>query len=549
MTAPDVGTGTETLYARRWWALSVLCLSLLIVFVGNSSLNVAIPTLSRELHATESQLQWVVAIYSLVFAGLLFTTGALGDRFGRKGALQGGLLLFAIGAVLASQAKHMESLIACRALMGVAAALIMPSTLSIIINIFPMHERPKAIAIWASVTGAAGAFGPVVSGWLLGHFWFGSIFLINVPIIVVALVAGNFVVPKSRDPEHAAFDPVGAVLSIVGIVALVYGLIEAPDQGWGSTATVISFVVAAVVLFGFVLWELHVDEPMVDMHYFRHPGFSTGTGGMILVFVSMYGVMFLISQYFQLVLGYSALGAALRLMPIALIMLVVAPLTPRLSVRFGAHRTVAFGMLAIAVGLALFNGLESDTSYAYVVLCVIPLTTGIALSMSPMTASIMGAVPERRAGAGSAMNDATRELGAALGIAILGSVAASHYATKIAPFIRSLSPADQDAARTSIAGALRVAGTLPARAGQVLTAAADHAFVDGIHLAVTVGAILATISAVIVYRYLPHSLTPTGPMTGPVESLEEAAELGIAGVPPLFADTPADDLADEPRSA
>ena len=209
MTPPDIGVGTEP-YARRWWALSVLCLSLLIVFVGNSSLNVAIPTLSRELHATESQLQWVVAIYSLVFAGLLFTTGALGDRFGRKGALQAGLALFAVGAVLASQAGSMEGLIACRALMGVAAALIMPSTLSIIINIFPAPERPKAIAIWASVTGAAGAFGPVISGFLLGHFWFGSIFLINVPIIVVALVAGHFVVPKSRDPEHASFDPVGA---------------------------------------------------------------------------------------------------------------------------------------------------------------------------------------------------------------------------------------------------------------------------------------------------------------------------------------------------
>jgi EmrB/QacA subfamily drug resistance transporter len=546
MTASVAGTGTEQpVYARRWWALSVLCLSLLIVFVGNSSLNVAIPTLSRDLHATESQLQWVVAIYSLVFAGLLFTTGALGDRFGRKGALQGGLLLFAIGAVLASQATNMESLIACRALMGLAAALIMPSTLSIIINIFPVHERPKAIAIWASVTGAAGAFGPVISGWLLGRFWFGSIFLINVPIIVVALFAGRFVVPKSRDPEHAAFDPVGALLSVVGIVALVYGLIEAPDHGWGSAATVTSFGIAAVVLFGFVLWELRVDEPMLDMRYFRKPAFSTGTGGMILVFVSMYGVMFLISQYFQLVLGYSALGAALRLMPIALIMLVVAPLTPRLSARFGAHRTVGVGMLAIAGGLALFNGVAADTSYAYVVLCVIPLATGIALSMSPMTASIMGAVPERRAGAGSAMNDATRELGAALGIAILGSVAASHYATKMAPFIRSLGPADQDAARTSIAGALRVAGHLPARAGQILTAAADNAFVDGVHLAVTVGAILATISAVIVYKFLPHSLTPTGAMHGAVESLEDAAELGLAGVPPIFADTESD----EQRSA
>ena len=330
------------------------------------------------------------------------------------------------------------------------------------------------------------------------------------------------------------------MLSTVGIVALVYGLIEAPDKGWTSLASLASFAVAIVVLFGFVLWELHAEEPMLDMHYFKLPAFSAGTGGMILVFVSMYGVMFLISQYFQLVLGYSALSAALRLMPIALIMLVVAPMTPRLSARFGAHRTVAFGMCSIALGLALFRGLSPHTAYAYVVVCVIPLTTGIALAMSPMTASIMMAVPPRRAGAGSAMNDATRELGAALGIAILGSVAASHYATRIAPFLRHLSPSDASTARTSIAGAARVASTLPPRAGRVLEGAANVAFVDGVHVAVTVGAVLATISAVIVYRYLPHSLVPSGAMTGPVGSLEEAAELGLGGVPPVFADAHAD---------
>src|SRR5450432_771824 len=214
----------EREHERRWWALAVLCLSLLIVFVGNSSLNVAIPTLSRQLHATESQLQWVVAVYSLVFAGLLFSTGAIGDRFGRKGALQFGLVLFLIGAGLASLSTEMWQIIACRAVMGAAGAFIMPSTLSIIINVFPPHERPKAIAIWASITGAAGAFGPVASGFLLGHFWYGSVFLINVPIIVIALVAGKFLVPKSRDPQQASFDPGGSVLSIVGVVALVYAL-------------------------------------------------------------------------------------------------------------------------------------------------------------------------------------------------------------------------------------------------------------------------------------------------------------------------------------
>jgi EmrB/QacA subfamily drug resistance transporter len=533
-------TSEPKLYARRWWALAVLCLSLLIVFVGNSSLNVAIPTLSRDLHATESQLQWVVAIYSLVFAGLLFTTGALGDRYGRKGMLQVGLFVFAAAALFASQAANMGSLIASRAVMGAGAAMIMPATLSIIVNIFPPEERPKAIAIWASVTGAAGAFGPLASGDLLGHFWFGSIFLINVPVIIVALIAGKFLVPKSRDPEEASLDPLGALLSVVGIVALVYGLIEAPDKGWLSAATLGSFAVAIVVLGLFVFWELRAKEPMLDMHFFKAPGFSTGTGGMILVFVSMYGVMFLISQYFQLVLGYSALSAAARLLPIAMIMIIVAPFTPRLSARFGAHRTVAVGMLLISLGLGLFLGLSAHTPYAYIVVCVIPLTTGIALSMSPMTASIMNSVPPRRAGAGSAMNDATRELGAALGIAILGSVAASHYASKIGPNLNGLSAQDASSARTSIAGALDVASRLPAGAAKVLTTAADNAFVDGIHLAVTVGAILALISSFIVYRFLPHSLVQEGAVRGPIESLEDAAELGIAGVPPLFADTPDD---------
>ena len=524
------------MHDRRWWALAVLCLSLLIVFVGNSSLNVAIPTLSRELRATESQLQWVVAVYSLVFAGLLFSTGAIGDRFGRKGALQFGLVLFLVGAGFASLSTEMWQIIACRAVMGVAGAFIMPSTLSIIINIFPPHERPKAIAIWASITGAAGAFGPVASGFLLGHFWYGSVFLINVPVIVIALVAGKFFVPKSRDPKQASFDPGGSALSIVGIVALVYGLIEAPAKGWGSASTLGAFAIAFVVLSLFVAWELRVEEPMVDMHYFRNPAFATGTGGMILVFVAMYGVMFLITQYFQLVLGYSPLSAALRLMPIAMIMLVVAPVTPRLSARFGAHRVVAFGMLLIATGLLLFSGLSTHTSYAYVILCVIPLTAGIAMTMSPMTASIMMAVPARRAGAGSAMNDASRELGAALGIAVLGSIAASRYNARIAHLLGGLSRSDRASARLSIAGALHVAGTLHGAARTTLINGAHDSFVGGLHLAVIVGAALAIVSAGIVFRYLPHSLAPTGAMHGPLEAFEEAAAIGLGGVPPVFSD-------------
>jgi EmrB/QacA subfamily drug resistance transporter len=549
-TSPPALAPSETLYARRWWALAILCLSLLIVFVGNSSLNVALPKLSTDLHATESQLQWVVASYSLVFAGLLFTTGALGDRYGRKGALQLGLLLFLVGAGLASLSTSMEQLIACRCVMGAAGALIMPATLSIIVNTFPARERPKAIAVWASVTGAAGALGPVASGYLLGHFWFGSIFLVNVPIIAIALVGGAFLVPRSRDPEKAALDPVGAILSIIGIVALVYGLIEAPSSGWSSGSTLGAFAIALVVLGLFVAWELRVKEPMLDMHYFRNPAFSTGTGGMILVFLSMYGVLFMITQYFQLVHGYTPLQASLRTLPIAVIMIIVSPLTPRLSARFGANRTVGFGMFSISIAFCLLATLGVHSPYAFMVVCFVPLTGGIALTMSPMTASIMSAVPARRAGAGSAMNDATRELGAALGIAVLGSVAVSRYDTRIAPYLRGLSSTQRSVADTSIAGALRVAGRLPAPASNVLTAGSKGAFVSGLHLAALAGAALALTAGLIVVKYLPPSLVPEGAVRGPVESVEDMAEFGIAGGLPVFADTSSDhDVLEEPRSA
>jgi EmrB/QacA subfamily drug resistance transporter len=432
----------------------VLCLSLLIVFVGNSSLNVTIPTLSRELNASNSQLQWVIAAYSLVFAGLLFTTGALGDRYGRKGALQLGLVIYLVACVAATASDAMWQLIACRAVMGVGAALIMPSTLSILVNVFPPHERTKAIAIWASVTGAAGAIGPVASGWLLGHFWYGSVFLVNVPILVLALAAGWFLVPKSRDPEQGALDPIGALFSIVGITALVYGLIQAPQIGWRSGETIAAFVIALVVLVVFVRWELRVAEPMLDMRFFANPAFSTGTGGMILIFLSMFGVMFLITQYFQLILGYSPLGAAMRLLPMAPIMILVSPMTPRLSARFGANRVVAAGMSSVALGLLMFRGLTPHTSYWYVLLSIIPLVSGIALSMSPMTASIMSAVPARRAGAGSAMNDATRELGAALGIALMGSLAASRYTVSLASATAGLPANVKHQANVSLADAL-----------------------------------------------------------------------------------------------
>ena len=527
-----------TIHRRRWNILAVLCLSLLIVFVGNSSLNVAIPRLAEDFKASTSELQWVVASYSLVFAGLLFTTGAIGDRFGRKGVLQLGLLGFLAGVVLASMATEMWQLIATRALMGASAAFIMPSTLSILVNVFPPEERARAIAIWAGVTGGAGAIGPVASGWLLGHFWFGSVFLVNVPFIALALIGGFLFVPRSRDPEHADLDPIGAVLSIIGISSLVYALIQGPDVGWASAETLVAFAVSVVVLSAFVAWELHVEVPMLDMSFFKNPAFSTGTAGMILVFLSMFGVMFLVTQYFQMVLGYTPLSSAVRFLPMTPIMIIVAPLTPKLVAKFGANRTVAFGMSLVAVGLLMFRGLAIHTSYWYVLLCVFFLVAGIASAMSPMTAALMSAVPARRAGVGSAMNDATRELGAALGIAVLGSVAASRYAHSIDQ-LRGVPAAAREAARDSLAGALAESARVGGPVGAKLLVGSQQAFMDGLHLAVTFGSILAALAAILVYRYLPAQ-TPMLAGHGAVDAVdavELTAEVAIAGTPPVLEGT------------
>ena len=536
LTSPMDGRTEEQAYARRWWTLAVLCLSLLIVFGGNSTLNVALPTLSRDLGASESQLQWVVAAYSLVFAGLLFTAGALGDRFGRKGALQFGLATFFLASVLASQATDVTQIIACRAAMGVGAAFIMPSTLSILVNVFPPGERAKAIAIWATTTGIAGSIGPVITGWVLGHFWFGAAFLVYLPVIALAFVGGWFFVPKSRDPDESRIDPLGALLSIVGVSALVYGFIEAPDKGWTSPITLAAFGVAAVVLTLFVLWELHTDEPMLDMRYFRNPSFSVGSGAMMLVFLAMYGVMLLMTQYFQLVLGFSPLDTAIRLLPIALIMLIVTPWTPRIVQRFGANRSVAFGMGLIALGFTLFTQLTIHTPFWYCWLCLAPLMTGVSMSMAPMTASIMSAVPESRAGAGSAMNDATREFGAALGIAVLGSIAASQYSSHLHDALAKIPASARGTASASIAGALQVAERLPGNVGHTFATAAQTAFVDGIHVAAMFGVGLAIVAALVTRRFLPRSVAPVGPMHSAVEALENAAEFGLGGAMPIFPD-------------
>ncbi len=503
--APDV-------YQRRWKILAVLCGSLIIVIVGNTVLNVALPTLAdpEQLGATSTELQWMVDSYALVFAGLLFTAGALGDRFGRRGALQAGLLVFALGSLVGAFADSSGQVIVGRAVMGVGAAFIMPSTLSILTNVFPGRERAKAIAIWAGISGAGAAIGPVTSGLLLEHFWWGSVFLINLPIIAIALVASWLLVPHSKDSTASPLDPVGALLSIVGFSALVFAIIEGPNHGWTSTASLLWFAGAILALGAFAWWEWRSRHPMLDLGLFRDRRFAVSSGGVTLVFFAMFGMFYLMTQFLQFVLGYSPLEAAIRLLPFPVMMMSVAPQTPRLVNRFGADRVASTGLGLIAVALVGFTFFTPGTPYWYLVIIIVLMSGGMALTMSPMTTQLMSAVPRDRAGIGSAMNDTTRELGGALGVAVLGSLVTSRYTTGLADTVASLPEEARDVAEGSIAGVqgLIARGVVPADMADQLIAVARSAFVDGLGVAGFVSAGVVAVAAVVVRVLMPAKASP-----------------------------------------
>ena len=491
---------------RRWWTLAVLCLSLLIVVVGNTVLNVAIPTLIRELHASTTQLQWIVDAYALVFAGLLFTSGALGDRFGRKGALTVGLVIFGTGSGLAAFSNSADQLIATRALMGLGASLVMPSTLSILTNVFPPHERARAIAIWAGVAGAGGAIGPITSGLVLGHFWWGAIFLINIPIVALALGAGRVLVPTSRDPRRAPLDPVGAGLSILWLSALLFGIIEGPQRGWTSPEILWSFGIAVGVFVVFTQWELRRRAPMLDLRYFTRPSFTGGALAIGLVFFAMYGMFFLMTQYLQFVRNYTPLMAGVALLPMAATMMTVAPMSARVAERIGTKQVVASGLVIVAAGMGVLSRLHAHSSYGLLAGSLVVLAAGMSLTMAPSTASIMSALPLGKAGVGSAMNDTTREIGGALGVAVLGSLLASHYTHRLQPLLHGLPVTARGMATSSVGGALNVASHAGGHAGATLASGARSAYVDAMSSTVLVAGAVALLAAAIIAMVLPTRL-------------------------------------------
>ena len=492
------------LYARRWQALIVLAMSLLIVSVDNTILNVALPTIREELDANSSQLQWIVDGYLLAFAVLLLIAGSLGDRFGRKKALAIGLVTFGIGSILAAAAPGTTQLIASRALMGIGAAAIMPTTLSILTNIFPEDERPKAIAIWAAVAGMGIAIGPTTGGWLIENYDWSWIFLVNIPVVIVGLVAGHFLIPESKDPEPKAIDFPGAGLSIAGLTAIVWGLIEASERGWGDSLVLGAFAAGSAIMALFILWERRTDHPMLDVSVFRNLRFSAASLAVGFVFFALMGVVYFLTTYLQSVMGYSALEAGERMLPVAIGMIATTKLSVILTERIGTKIVVAMGMSTVASALYILSTCGVDTGYGRVGLALGMLGSGMALAMSPATESIMGSLPKEKAGIGSAMNDVVREVGGTLGVAVLGSVLASSYGGSMDGDAVAGLPTDAaEAASDSVGGAHDVASQIGGEAAARLTHLADSAFVDAMSTAATLATAVALFGALIALLFLP----------------------------------------------
>ncbi|WP_030688338.1 MFS transporter [Streptomyces globisporus] len=515
-TAPIPPAGPrvpEAVHRRRWAVLGVLMLSLLIVVLDNSILNVAVKTIAAPaptgIGATQSELEWSINSYTLVFAGLLFTSGLLGDRLGRKKVLLFGITVFGIGSALAALSGSPGELIAYRAVMGLGAAFVMPATLAVLMNVFERDEQPKAIGIWAGSVGLAIAVGPITGGILLEHFWWGSIFLVNVPVVLLALALMLWLVPDSRDPRPGRIDIPGVLLSVVGLVLLVYGIIRGGELASFTDVTVLAPVLGGLaVLVVFVLHERRSDHPAIDMSYFRKPAFSAAVAAIALVFFALMGVTFFSAFYLQSVRGYSALESGLLILPLAVAQMVFAPRARLVVERFGARAVCTGGMLLVAAGLAAFAFFEADTPVWVLEVVFFLQGAGMAHIMPPVTVSIMQALPREKAGSGSAINNTFRQVGGALGVAVLGSVLSSTYRGEIEGHLGGVPAALRDTAGESVEATLAVAAKL-GPAGEDLVGPAYTAFLDAMHVTAIASAAIGLVGAVVVAVFLPGR-TPGG---------------------------------------
>ena len=506
-------------YKRRWVALGFLAVSLLVIALDNTVLNLALPTISNDLGATGTGLQWIVDAYVLVFAGLLLTMGSIGDRFGRKRMLQVGLVVFGVFSLGAALSNSTGMLIAMRAMMGIGSAAIMPSTLSILTSTFrDSRERAQAIAFWSATFALGTGIGPLIGGWLLTHFHWSSVFYINLPVVAVGLVGGYFFIQESKAAVPRRVDAVGCALSIAGLFALVYAIIQAGIDGWTATHVLYSFAAAVVLLTAFTLWEARTKEPLLPIGFFKNMSFAGANLALTLVAFALFGSFFFLSQYLQSVHGYSALQAGVRLLPMAGAAFVGAVLSARIAQHVGTKVTVAAGIFIAAAGLFYFSRIAAvDTSYGSIALGMCITAFGIGSTMSPATNSVMGSVPVDEAGVGSAMNDTNRQIGGALGVAILGTLLNSAYAATVdaikwpAPLPSQIT----QAIRGSIQGAHIAAQHLPAGPlPQLIVSKANEAFTSSMSHALLVACLVMVATALLTAAILPNRVRPYSLKTG-----------------------------------
>ncbi|MEW2082962.1 DHA2 family efflux MFS transporter permease subunit [Streptomyces sp. NPDC005283] len=505
--APAVPRIPDAVHRRRWAILTVLMFSLLIVVLDNSILNVAVKTIAGPeptgIGATQSQLEWAINSYTLVFAGLLFTAGLLGDRIGRKKVLLFGVAVFGIGSAFAAFSGSPDELIAYRAVMGFGGAFVMPATLAVVMDVFERHEQPRAIGIWAGSVGVGMAIGPITGGLLIEHFWWGSIFLINVPVVVVALIAMALLLPDSRDPNPGRMDPLGVVLSVIGLILLVYGIIRGGELAdFSAPSVLLPMLGGLVVLVCFVLHEWRSDHPAIDITYFKRPAFAAAVTAIALVFFALTGVTFFSAFYLQSVRGYGPLEAGLLILPMAVAQMVVA-LRARLIVgRFGARKVCTVGMLLVAMVLGAFVMFDVSTPLWGIEVVLLVQGTAMALITPPVTVSVMQSLPREKAGSGSAVSNTFRQVGGALGVAVLGSLLSTQYRGAIEGHLSAVPGSARHAAAESIEATLAAAERL-GPAGKALIIPANEAFLHAMHLTALVSTGVALIGALVVAVFLP----------------------------------------------
>ncbi|MGP4025330.1 MFS transporter [Actinomadura sp. 3N407] len=497
---------SPTIQRRRWSILGVLTMSLLVVVLDNTILNVALKTIAdpvKGLGATQSELEWSINSYTLVFAGLLFTFGVIGDRLGRKRVLIGGMAVFALASLVSAYAQTPDQLIYARALMGLGGAAIMPQTLSIITNVFEPHERARAIGIWAGAVGLAIAIGPLTGGLLLAHFWWGSVFLVNVPVIAAGIALMVFLVPDSRNPKPGRLDPLGVLLSVVGLVVLSYGIIRGGETGdWLGPPVLGPILAGFAVLALFVVHEARSDSPAFDVRLFKDPRLSAAVASIALCFFAASGVFFFANFYMQSVRGMAPLAAGAMLLPFAAAQLIFSARSALMVRRFGAKAVCTTGMLLVASALASYRFIGTDTPMWILGVIFFVQGAGMANVMAPATESVMSALPREKAGAGSAINNVARQVAVAMGVAVLGSVVASVYRRDLHGDLAALPAGVREAAAESIEGAHGVAAQMGA-AGQGLVEPANAAFVHAMHTASAAAAVIAFLGALVVYKWMP----------------------------------------------